>query len=301
MIKAYLSGRRRDLSSYNYNKQLQNTHVSSLNGKDIGMKNLFEEHLKEIEAKENHFLHAKDDSYFNTKVNPLLDKVRAKIPPTLKNTLDKAFFKAFELIFEKGIDVIEKTYNKDRILVDYDINNLAVKRKVTKKHLGDMDKPAALSSRFNSAFSAVEGSVLGVLGIGLPDIPLFLALIIKSMNEVALSYGFSYEREEEKAFICILLQAALAPGAEKPLLNSKVDEIAAQIDSGNPPRLDVKEEMKAASSSFSEALLTAKFIQGMPIIGAVGGFVNHSYIKKITAYARVKYQKRYLLKKINEQ
>lgn len=264
------------------------------------MKKILEEQLKEIETKESNLLLAKDNSYFNTTINPLLDKVRDKIPTTLNGTLDKAFFKAFELIYDKGIDVIEKTYNKDRILVDYDINNLAVKRKTTKKHLKDLDKPAALSSRFNSTFSAVEGSVLGVLGIGLPDIPLFLALIIKSMNEVALSYGFSYEKEEEKAYICILLQAALTSGAKKLELNSKLDEIAAQIDSGIHPSLDVKEEMKNASSCFSEALLTAKFIQGMPLIGVVGGLVNHSYIRKITAYARVKYKKRYLLKKINE-
>lgn len=37
--------------------------------------------------------------------------------------------------------------------------------------------------------SGVEGVGLGLLGIGLPDIPLFTAVILKSVYEIALSYG----------------------------------------------------------------------------------------------------------------
>lgn len=265
------------------------------------MKKLLTEQLKEIEAKEEDFLQTKDNSYFKTKVNPLLDKVRNKIPANLKETLDKAFFKAFELIYDKGIDIIEKTYNKDRLRVDHDINNLAVNRRLSKKHLRDLDRPSLNSSRFNATLSAVEGGLLGFLGIGLPDIPVFLALIVKSMNEIALSYGFSYEKEEEKAYICVLIQAALLQGKEQEALNLRADEFAGLIDTGMLPSVDVKKEMKAASSCFSETLLTAKFIQAAPLIGAVGGIVNHCYIKRITAYSRIKYKKRYLLKKIREQ
>lgn len=264
------------------------------------MKKLLEEQINEVEKKEEHFLQAKDDSYFKTKINPLLEKVRDKIPDNLKETLDKAFFKAFELIYDKGIDVIEKTYNKDRLRVDYDINNHAVNRKLTKKHLKELDKPSLSSSRFNSTFSAVEGGILGILGIGLPDIPVFLALIIKSVNEISLSYGFPYDTEEEKAYICLLIQAALLQGKKQEELNLRVDQLAGQIDSGELPSVDVKKEMKAASSCFSEVLLTAKFIQGTPLIGVVGGIVNHSYINRITAYSRLKYKKRYLLKRMKE-
>lgn len=265
------------------------------------MKRLLEEQLKEVRAKEEHFLESKEDSYFKTKVNPLLEKVRDKIPANLKDTLDTAFFKAFELIFDKGNDVIEKTYNKDRIRVDYDINNLAVNRKLTKKHLKDLDRPSLNSSRFNATFSAAEGSVLGLLGIGLPDIPVFLALIIKSMNEISLSYGFPYDKEEERGYICLLIQAALSQGAKQEELNRRADELAGQIDTGILSSLDIKKEMKAASSCFSDVLLTAKFIQGVPLIGAVGGIVNHSYLKRITAYGRIKYKKRYLLRRIREE
>lgn len=262
------------------------------------MNQLLHDQILDTTKKEELFFQSKDTSYLKTKINPLLEKVQDKIPKNLKTTLDKAFFKAFELIFNKGIGVIEKTYSKDNILVDYDINNQAINKKLSKKHLRDMDKTSLDSSRFNSAFSAVEGSVLGLLGIGLPDIPVFLGLIIKAVNEISLSYGFSYEKEEEKVYLLLLIQTALSKGAKQRELSLRADQIAEQIAAGTALEINVKEEMKAASSCFSEVLLTAKFIQGTPIIGVVGGIVNHSYINRITKYSRIKYKKRYLLKKV---
>ena len=46
-------------------------------------------------------------------------------------------------------------------------------------------KGAAASSRKNLLLSTAEGVGLGVLGIGLPDIP-FTGMILKSIYEVAL-------------------------------------------------------------------------------------------------------------------
>ena len=42
---------------------------------------------------------------------------------------------------------------------------------------------------------------MGVLGIGLPDIPVFTGMILKNIYETALQYGYSYESREEKYFI----------------------------------------------------------------------------------------------------
>ena len=38
--------------------------------------------------------------------------LQTKVPEKLKDTLDTGFAKAFELIFAKGTEVIEKTYNR---------------------------------------------------------------------------------------------------------------------------------------------------------------------------------------------
>lgn len=48
-------------------------------------------------------------------------------------------------------------------------------------------------------------------------------------------------------------------------------------------------------------MLTVKFIQGIPIIGVVGGVVNYSIIKKIGKYSSLKYKKRYLIRKAKDK
>ena len=37
-----------------------------------------------------------------------------------------------------------------------------------------------------------------------------------------------------------------------------------------------------------------KFLQGIPVVGAVGGAYDIAYMKQISEYARMKYKKRFL-------
>lgn len=41
-----------------------------------------------------------------------------------------------------------------------------------------------------------------------------------------------------------------------------------------------------------------KFLQGIPVVGAVGGIYDAVYMKRITEYANLKYKKRFLMKKM---
>ena len=43
----------------------------------------------------------------------------------------------------------------------------------------------------------------------------------------------------------------------------------------------------------SGELLYMKFLQGIPIVGVVGGAFDLKYMKEITTYAEIKYRKRY--------
>ena len=39
-----------------------------------------------------------------------------------------------------------------------------------------------------------------------------------------------------------------------------------------------------------------KFVQGIPVVGVLGGIANPAYYNKVMKYVRLKYRKRYLLK-----
>lgn len=62
------------------------------------------------------------------KEKTLREKIQDKIPEKLKDTLELAFYKSFKLVFEKGHIYIEKTYNKDKLQLGYDLNNYALEK-----------------------------------------------------------------------------------------------------------------------------------------------------------------------------
>ena len=57
------------------------------------------------------------------------------------------------------------------------------------------------------------------------------------------------------------------------------------------------EEIRTASAALAEAMLAAKFLQGIPVIGAIGGMSNPVIYRKVLKYVSLKYKKRYLAEK----
>jgi hypothetical protein len=261
------------------------------------MRKELDKQLNRLEKKENKILNREESKLMKTRVAPVVEKVQEKIPEKLSAALEAAFHKGFKLVFEKGHAVIEKTYNKDRLKLEYAYNNREVSRKMGGLQMRKLDKQARKSQRVSSMISVIEGGVLGALGIGLPDIPLFIALIIRNINETAYSYGYNPEKEDEKKYIMLLICGAVTRGGRQKYFNEVIDMTGSSIDHGQGSGLNLEEQMKEAAKVLSDSMLTAKFIQGIPILGAVGGIVNYSIIRKIGEYSSLKYKKRYLNKK----
>lgn len=255
--------------------------------------------LKRLDKKENKILAKINNKLFKLKIAPVINKIQDKIPLKLKATLEAAFLKSFQLVFTRGTTYIEKTYNKDKIQLEYDLNDHAIDKKINRRHIKNLDKKSSRSKMINSSVAILEGGVLGVLGIGLPDIPLFISVIIKSIYEVALSYGYDYKNEEEKEYILLIICGAMTQGDRKKQFNKEIDRLGEQIDKRLKINTDLDHGMEVAAKVLSEAMLTAKFIQGVPIVGVIGGMVNYNILKKVGKYAGVKYKKRYLLRKAN--
>ncbi|MCR1950848.1 EcsC family protein [Clostridium tertium] len=262
------------------------------------MKKIINRELNKLNKKENKLLNKRENKFIKNKVAPISDKIEEKIPQKLKDTLESAFYNGFKLVLEKGSKYIEKLYNKDKIQLEHDVNNYSLDKKVTRKSIKIMDSQGKKSKIINSTISTIEGAGLGVLGIGLPDIPLFIAMILKTVYEIALSYGFNYESEEEKIYILNLINVALTNSKEKVLYNEKLNEVEYKIDSNIVINRDLNLEIRSTSQVLSESLLMAKFIQGLPIVGVLGSITNYQVINKVSKYARIRYKKRYLNKKL---
>ena len=58
--------------------------------------------------------------------------------------------------------------------------------------------------------------------------------------------------------------------------------------------------MQETASAFALDMLLLKFIQGLPVVGVLGGAANPVYYNKIMKYIQIKYRKRYLQKQHTE-
>lgn len=220
-----------------------------------------------------------------------------RIPEKVMSGLQKAFAKAFGLVFEKGAVIIEKTYDKDSLVKEFQINDYAMDVKGGRKEIGRIRSGAAGSNAVNTVVTAVEGIGFGALGIGLPDIVIWVGILLRGIYETALKYGFDYEAPEEKIFILKLLETSMAAGEDWKVLDSENDSY---IDGNRKPVSDEKElkqQIEKTANAFAAEMLVTKFIQGLPIVGILGGAVNPIYYKRIMRYVQLKYRKRYLLGK----
>lgn len=251
----------------------------------------FEAEWEKLQKKEQNFLKEREEQ----KVSFLNQKLADKIPSKLQGTLDKAFTKAFGMIFEKGTDVIEKTYKKEELQKTFKINEYADEVRQNKKSLKAFGKKAENSDRVNMLVSGVAGVGMGLAGIGIPDIPVFTGMILKSIYEIALNYGFEYETEGERRFILLIIQGAISHGAQMHSIDNCIDDYIRNDEV--PDDYDEQKQIEKTAAGLSEELLYMKFLQGIPLVGVVGGVYDMVYLKQITEYANLKYKKRFLAKK----
>lgn len=260
------------------------------------MKSDFTKEWELLIKKENRRLQAAERN------NPLKDSLYGKVPAGLRNTLEKAFAKAFRLVFLKGTSVIERTFDRESASMEYEAGNYVIEKAGNRKSIKRLDKTARRSNLLNKAATTATGLGLGILGMGLPDIPLMVGTLLKGIYEIALGYGFSYDTTQEKIYILRLIRTALLEGEAKKECSLKMDEMMNACSPQLPatpysPEL-LEEEINSTAKVLSDALLVEKFVQGIPIVGVIGGVVNHVVYAKTAAMAGIKYKKRFLYCKL---
>lgn len=256
------------------------------------------------ELKENSFIakHAMD------KTAKWVKLVESKVPDTLQSTLEAAFNKAFVAVFEKGGALIEKTYNKDKQERIFKENEKELNIELfNPKSIKRFERQAKRTVLKNLSITTAEGVGLGVFGVGLPDIPLFVSVLLKSIYEIAISYGFSYTADQEKLFILKIIDTSLQSGEGLKNKNQEINQLIYSYDmekSGDchmdkmnefVTELQIIRQIDHSAQALSNELLYGKFVQSMTFVGVIGGTADVTCLKRVTDYAALKYRRRFLL------
>ena len=214
-------------------------------------------------------------------------KIEKYVPEGLAGTLEAAFTKAFEIVFRDGTGIIKKTYGRG----SSDNDDIVMLR----------NRARAILAK-DTVVTAAEGTGLGLAGIGLPDIPVFTAVLLRNIYQLAECYGFDCESKTEQVFILKLIETGLSYGESAEKLNDELNALMEQIDNEDYTYYGlISQQIKAASEAVSKEVLYMKFIQTIPVVGAAGGISNLTCLNKVGRFAELKHRKRFIMKTINTQ
>ena len=91
----------------------------------------------------------------------------------------------------------------------------------------------------------------------------------------------------------------MASGEEWIALNAANDVSIDCAVNRIPEEDELKQQIEKTANALATQMLVLKFIQGLPVVGILGGAANPIYYQRIMKYVQLKYRKRYLLEKRN--
>ena len=216
-----------------------------------------------------------------------------KVPVRLEATLDAAFSKAFHLIFAKGSTIISKTFSADRILEEFESDTADLEELGGGRQMRRFKRRAIATGTAHTIVSTVTGAALGFVGGTIPDIILFITLLLRNIYKISMKYGYAFDTEEEQKFILRVIAAAVQDGDDMIRANKEVNRLIREGLSSDDSSVD--DRINEAAVALAHALLLMKFLQKIPVVGVIGGASDFIYMERISDYAVLKYQRRFLI------
>ena len=100
-------------------------------------------------------------------------------------------------------------------------------------------------------------------------------------------------------FILKMLEASIQKREKWIKSDMAVEDYMKSFEVPDPD--DLQTQIGTTADAFALDMLVMKFIQGLPVVGVIGGLSNPVYYNRIMEYVRLKYHKRYLLEKKEEK
>ncbi|MGE7761332.1 EcsC family protein [Peribacillus sp. NPDC097895] len=181
--------------------------------------------------------------------------------------------------------------------------NITTLEDVSSLPLHIMDSVSQDIKNSGSKLATVQGATTGIGGIFTlaVDIPLLLGMSIKTLQDIAITYGFDPRDREERIFIVKCLQFTTSDiVGKKALLN--------ELSKMNLPESESKREIASELQGWREVVYTyrdqfgwKKLLQMVPVAGMIfGAITNRSMIADMAETGIMLYKKRRILERIHE-
>lgn len=222
------------------------------------------------------------------------NNLEEKIPDKLEDTLRKAFVGAFKAVFRGGKTLIDKTIDDKVLEEEFQSKHHDIKEKGDRSVLKKLRHSGGKRHLKAMGVATTEGVGLGLLGIGIPDVPILIGNLIRICTMSAKSHGIEVDSREEQLYMLLLIELVALPTVEREAVNQRLDALADTIDKQNVVADNLSAQMTETAEALATAMLFSHFVMGLPIIGVAGGLYNTVIVSQLHKLAEMKYETRLL-------
>jgi len=237
--------------------------------------------------------HSQKDLWFWEKLGRLPFQVLDKLTPKVIHR------KLGQLLDELGSYIQsggQYLVNEEKIFTRLGVSSLA---EVPHLPLEAMDRVCDELIEARVTFAQLQGAATGVGGaLTLTvDLPALLGLALKTLQEIAIVYGYDPKEKEERVFVVKCLQFAAADIVGKKAILEELASLTGQ-----------RERVFSELQGWREVMMTfrdqygwKKLFQAVPIIGVIfGSLFNKSFIEDIAETGKMLYRKRRIVEKLKQ-
>ncbi|BAQ09561.1 ABC superfamily ATP binding cassette transporter, binding protein [Bacillus sp. OxB-1] len=184
---------------------------------------------------------------------------------------------------------------------DLDVSTLET---VEKLPISTMDAAVEQITGNRKKLATLQGASTGVGGVFTLtiDIPLLLGLQLKTLQDIAICYGYDPNRKEERLFIIKCLQFVSADMVGKQTILAQLSRFDSPDEASKREILSELQGWREVFFSYRDQIGWKKFFQMIPIAGLVfGAFINRSAVNDIAEAGKMLYRKRRIVERLEMQ
>lgn len=253
-----------------------------------------QEELKSVEAWEKD----QNDLWFWEKLGRLPFKIIDKWTPTFIQNKIGVLVDELGQYVQTGGSYLSSTSKIPSYYPDEDVHTLEA---VTKLPVSKMDGAAEKLTGNRKKLATLQGASTGIGGIFTLsiDIPLLLGLQLKTLQDIAICYGYDPNDKKERLFIIKCLQFVSADIVGKQAILAQLSMFDQQDEHTKREVLSELQGWREVVFSYRDQFGWKKLFQMIPIAGLVfGAFINRSAINDIGEAGQMLFRKRRIMERL---
>ncbi len=169
--------------------------------------------------------------------------------------------------------------------------------------ISKMDEAAKKLTGNRKNLATLQGASTGIGGIFTLtiDIPILLGLQLKTLQDIAICYGYDPQDKKERLFIIKCLQFVSADIVGKQTILKQLTMFDRQDEHAKREVLSELQGWREVLSTFRDQFGWKKLFQMIPIAGLIfGAIINRSAINDISEAGKMLYRKRRIMERLED-